>query len=302
MGPFKAPESFDFTNPNLWPEWKQRFMRYFVASKINKEEPEIQVSTLIYVMGPDAERLLASFGLSVEDAGKFDTVMTKFDEHFVPKRNIIHERARFYARTQKAGETIETYVRSLHELAAHAEFPDKNEAIRDRLVLGVLDQELSEKLQMQSDLTLEKAVQCARQSEQIKMQLTEQRHSVDAVGGARRQNGAHNRPGGSGASHASSSGSTRGRGRGHSHFSNRGRGGYAASAKVTCNKCGHSHVKNEICPARGKKCRKCGRMNHFAAVCRTLGVDRVEDREHWKEREHVENALQEEEREADFVG
>ena len=130
------------------------------------------------------------------------------------KRNIIHERARFHAQCQKAGETIETYVCALHELASHAEFADKNEAIRDRLVLGVLDQELSEKLQMQADLTSEKAVQTERQSEQIKVQLSEQRHTVDAVGGGSRGGAHYARSRGGGAGQGSTCGSTRGGGRG----------------------------------------------------------------------------------------
>ena len=37
----------------------------------------------------------------------------KFDEHFVPKRNIIHERARFHHRNQKQGVSVESFVRSL---------------------------------------------------------------------------------------------------------------------------------------------------------------------------------------------
>ena len=43
---------------------------------------------------------------------RFNVILAKFDEHFVPKRNIIHERARFYQRNQKQGETVESFVRS----------------------------------------------------------------------------------------------------------------------------------------------------------------------------------------------
>ena len=67
----------------------------------------------------------------------------------------------------------------------HANFPNREESIRDRLVLGVRDRELSEKLQLQANLTLKDAVQQARQFELVKHQLSEQRHdsstSVDAV-------------------------------------------------------------------------------------------------------------------------
>ena len=42
--------------------------------------------------------------------------------------------------------------------------------IRDRIVVGLLDAGLSMKLQMDPDLTLDKAVTMARQSEAIKQQ------------------------------------------------------------------------------------------------------------------------------------
>ena len=46
----------------------------------------------------------------------------------------------------------------------------KNELIRDRIVVGLKGKKLSEKLQLDSKLTLEKAVTQARQSEPIKKQ------------------------------------------------------------------------------------------------------------------------------------
>ena len=44
---------------------------------------------------------------------------------------------------------------------------DKNENVRDRLVVGILGKELSEKLQLTPDLTLDKAVELVRNSEQV---------------------------------------------------------------------------------------------------------------------------------------
>ena len=86
-------------------------------------------------------------------------------------QNVIHERAKFHKRNQKEGESVEEYIRHLYELSEHADFADRESTIRDRLVLGLLDQELSEKLQLESELTLTKATQLARQSELVKIQI-----------------------------------------------------------------------------------------------------------------------------------
>lgn len=46
--------------------------------------------------------------------------------------------------------------------------PLKDEMIRDRLIVGLKNQKLSEKLQMNASLTLENAAQQARQSKSVK--------------------------------------------------------------------------------------------------------------------------------------
>ena len=119
-----------------------------------------------------------SFTLEEGDEAKFDVILAKFDRHFVPKRNTIHERARFYQSNQKQGESVESFVRSLYELAEHCDFGTiRDQQIRDRIVIGISDKTVSQKLQLKSDLTLETAIQIARQSELVKFQVTDQKIS-----------------------------------------------------------------------------------------------------------------------------
>ena len=58
----------------------------------------MQVSALVYTIGREAEHVYKSFTLADGDDAKFDVILAKFDEHFVPKRNVIHERVRFHQR------------------------------------------------------------------------------------------------------------------------------------------------------------------------------------------------------------
>ena len=131
-------------------------------------------------MGREAEPIYGSFVFPAATEAiphpefDYDVVVEKFNEHFVPKRNVIHDRACFHKRIQRAGETVEAFVRSLYELAQHCEFGNsKDEQIRDRIVIGILDNEVSQRLQLEADLTLERAIQLARQSEQVKQQSAE---------------------------------------------------------------------------------------------------------------------------------
>ena len=67
---FKPPEKFNFDQPAGWPEWCERFLRFRTTSKL-KEDGEIQVSSLIYSMGSDAERVFSQFNLSEENGRSF---------------------------------------------------------------------------------------------------------------------------------------------------------------------------------------------------------------------------------------
>ena len=40
------------------------------------------------------------------------TVIGRFNAYFEPKRNVIHERAKFHNRNQKEGESVEEYMRT----------------------------------------------------------------------------------------------------------------------------------------------------------------------------------------------
>ena len=57
---------------------------------------------------------------------------------------------------QREGETAEEYVTALYELIETCEYGDlRDELLRDRLVVGIRDTALSERLQLNADLTFE---------------------------------------------------------------------------------------------------------------------------------------------------
>ena len=75
----------------------------------------------------------------------------------------------FYTRNQKQSETAELFIRTLYEMAEKCEFGDqKEDHIRDRIVTGLNDKELSRELQLKSDLNLNTAVQLVKQRETVK--------------------------------------------------------------------------------------------------------------------------------------
>ena len=131
MAKFNPPTNFNFSNPSEWPDWK-RFTRYRIATKLHKNDKDIQVNSLIYAMGKEAEHIFKSLAFAeAGDEEKYDKVMEKLDEYFVPKRNIIHERGRFRERKQFQSESTESFIRNLYEMSDHCDFKEKGDQIRD---------------------------------------------------------------------------------------------------------------------------------------------------------------------------
>ena len=152
------PSKFSFKSID-WTRWIRRFERFRVATELDKKDEEKQVNALIYTMGDEADDILLSFNLTPDEMKQYNVVKNKFENHFIAKRNVIYERAKFNVRIQNESEPVESFITDLHCLAEHCEFGTlKDQLIRDRIVVGLRNKQLSEKLQLDPDLTLEKAM------------------------------------------------------------------------------------------------------------------------------------------------
>ena len=128
-------------------------------------------------MGDEAEDILATFELSDEDAKKYETVVTSSRITSTQRRTSSSSEPGS-TRKQKEGEPADVFITALHTLSEHCNYGAlRNEMIRDRIVVGIRDVKLSEKLdlQLEDDLTLENAIKKVRQSEVVKEQQTELR-------------------------------------------------------------------------------------------------------------------------------
>ena len=93
------------------------------------------------------------FRLSDEDKKKYSTVREKFDV-FLGKKGMLYSNVQMCK--QEDGETVDSFITHLYALAECCGYDAlHNEMIRDRLVVGLCD---AEKLQLDAELTLEKAL------------------------------------------------------------------------------------------------------------------------------------------------
>ncbi|UYV65537.1 hypothetical protein LAZ67_3004625 [Cordylochernes scorpioides] len=172
MAQIQPPETFDFSTPNEWPKWRKIFERYLVVSGMKKKEEADKIDLFMYLMGDRADDIFRTCKFEKEEeATKIDSILKAFDSHFCVRKNIIYERAKFNSRIQEDREPVDEFITSLYKLADSCEFEGLHEQlIRDRIVVGVRDKALSERMQLDSELTLEKAVKMVRQQEAVRQQ------------------------------------------------------------------------------------------------------------------------------------
>lgn len=116
----QAPAEFNFSQPQQWPQWRKRFERYMSVSGFGKKSDKEKLDMLVYLMGNEAEEILLQQNVSGTDT--YAEILTKFDKHFIPQRNVIFERYKFNSRIQRPGEPVENFITSLHALAEYCDY------------------------------------------------------------------------------------------------------------------------------------------------------------------------------------
>ena len=241
----EPPKPFNFSNPDDWPRWKKRFQQFREASGLSAESQKRQVSTLLYCLGEDADDVLVSTSITEEARKSFDTVVEKFDNHFQVRQNLIFERAKFNKRVQLESESAEQFITALYHLADTCNYGEmKSEMIRDRLVVGIRDENLSQQLQTDSELTLDKAKKKIRQKEAV-----HQQHDI------LKGRDVHPSSDLEGIKYKSK------------HASSIRKNDSMLGTSKKCTRCGKAKHPRDKCPARDAECFNCHKKGHYSSLC-----------------------------------
>ena len=151
-----------------WKDWKAIWENYEICTEMSKKDEAVQVAHLLTYLGAKATKLFGNLDadLSGDDRKKIAPMIKRFVDYFLPKKSVPMERLRFNRRSQREGEPFNTYLTALRRLPSTCEFIDLDDMLRDRILFGIQDAKVRERLLRVPDLTLQKTVELCLASEQ----------------------------------------------------------------------------------------------------------------------------------------
>ena len=239
--PVPAPLKLGLNDEDAFKVFKLQWNYYSVATNVATKPASQQVAMLMSIMGADGVMLVEELNLTAAEKDSTSTILQKMEAQLVPKRDKRVERAEFQTMSQREAEGIDDYVKRLKKKAQGCSYAadELEEHIKDRIIAGIRDNLVRRELLKAGDLSLKDMVKKIKDHQQIeelaqqyeKMTSYKEEPSVCTADALK----------------------------------------VTATKKISqCIYCGGRHAadKNQ-CPAWGKKCLKCGRLNHFRKVCRS---------------------------------
>ena len=223
-------------------------------------------SRLFLAIGTEAQKRLKlkhpTLDITTESV---KSLVEKLNSLFKAEKNVTYERMMLFSRSQKQGETMESFHNSLSHLAKTCELGNLEQSlVKDLFVAKMANKELQLKFckeRTSADDVLKEIILYERGTmesntfQQISSKAPTtvplKQEPTFAVG---RQFGSRGRQAKRGG-----------------YQQKRDSGVSKRSKSDECRHCGHkpwSREHKEVCPAKGKECSLCKRTGHFASMCR----------------------------------
>ncbi|XP_030850192.1 uncharacterized protein K02A2.6-like [Strongylocentrotus purpuratus] len=242
----RFPVHEDPTNVGVrWEKYMKRMENFFTAFQITDDAQKRAL--LLHYAGPEVSDIFDTLpGTGTDFKGAKDAL----DKHFSPALNVEYERFVFRQCKQSTDETVEQYHLRLQQLSATCKFANTSSEVKSQIIMGCTSSKLR-RYALREEVTLQKLLMSAKTFEQADRHATAiEANSQDAVQAVKYQ------PAPAPATNTNRFQQSRNR---------------SSRSSTKCRNCGGAfpHKQDKPCPAKGKQCHSCGKMNHFAKYCRS---------------------------------
>jgi hypothetical protein len=222
---------------SLLRSWRNRWNDYAALNQLSSYPVGEQMAALRMALDPSMQQVVEiALGILPTSITTPDQVLDQISDYVRAKRNIALDRVAFEERRQGPSESFDDFFIGLRRLADAADLCGtcSDSRMATRIMAGIRDSETKKKLLALTPFpSLQQAVNVCRSEESARANERSLSHQagVAAV---------------------------------HSHHKNMS----PSSSNSSCGACGRSkHTGDQICPAIGKCCHICGKVNHFAPKC-----------------------------------
>ncbi|XP_028320249.1 zinc finger and SCAN domain-containing protein 31-like isoform X4 [Gouania willdenowi] len=185
MEQHKAPPPLSLigNRADNWCTWEQSFRLYIVSS--GEKDEKIKIDILLHTIGEDALEVFKTLKVTTDgDELTMEDVLQAFRDYCSPRKNVVFERYQFWSYQTTAGTSVNGFITELRQKIKDCEFGIiEHDMLRDKFVLSITDSDLKKRLLQERGLTLNRAIEICRATEQEKtlLQAMETEHGVQEV-------------------------------------------------------------------------------------------------------------------------
>ena len=238
----------------IWKAWKNDFLIYLQATESASKSDLVKSSILLHCIGKNAKEIYQTFTFDQDsDKMKYDSIIAKFDEYFMPRKNLTFLRFSFLTARQEQGEKFDDFYTRLRKLSEDCELGDlRNSLVKDVIIIGLYDKRLQERLLRESDINLDKVLKNCRACEASKIQTKtiQKKEGQPHVDRLKKKTRNH---------------------------------GPSKEMINNCKFCAGQHPRGS-CPAYSRTCSKCNQKGHYSSCCTKSSRDSDKSTKHRKRR------------------
>ncbi|KAH7956226.1 hypothetical protein HPB52_007335 [Rhipicephalus sanguineus] len=179
--PHHATQAPQGDNPQqAWEDWKEAYNIYEQACEYATKPTATRSALPLHVLRPHGRRVAQTFPPpppttdGEQPTDEVTYLLEQFDALNRPYKNVIQASAAFNTMKQKENQTFDGFVTDLRRQAEKCDFGEKKDRlIGDRIVVGIRDAALRERLFRERDLTLVKIITTCKAAEISKKHVEE---------------------------------------------------------------------------------------------------------------------------------